>query len=401
MARPFEGVKVVDLTHVLAGPFCAYQLAILGAETIKVERPGVPDQVRAGGSDPELNARLMGTNYLTQNANKRSIALDLKSDSGRDILIKMIEGADVLLENYRAGAMDALGLGYESLKAINPMLVYCSMTGYGQNGPKADVTAYDTNIQADSGLMSVTGTPEVSPLKVGAPVLDYASGTMAAFAVASALFQRQQTGQGQYIDFSMLDATLVLMGSTATGYLYNGVMTAAPRGNAFSRAGGSAFKTKDGSLLMMGALNSGQHERLWTALDRPDLAAQSSYDALDEINGEAESELTRILADRTAAEWEAFFHDHHVPATRVNTLPEALAQEQVGERKGLFHDLGRIPGCEDLTEVTVPVTGFTFAHGGPSVETAPPTMGAHTDEVLGELGFSSDDIAALRRQGVV
>jgi len=394
--RPFEGIKVIDLTHVLAGPFCAYQLAVLGAETIKVEPPDVPDQAREGGSDKCLNKGLMGTLYLTQGSNKRSVTINLKAKKGREILKRMVQNADVMIENYRAGAMTDLGLGYENMQAVNPGLVYCSMTGFGQTGPKGDHTSYDQIIQAASGLMSMIGTPEVTPLMVGSPIIDYASGTMAAFAIASALFQRTRTGEGQFIDFSMLDAALLLMSSTIVAYLYNDAVPT-PRGNQKLYAGNSCYPTKDG-LIMLGAFNRRQHEKMWNILGRPDLATLSSYDDMERHREPLVAALSRILLTRTAKEWEDFFNREHVPAARVRTLPEALGLEQLNWRN-LLHNFQTVPGVEG--PVTVPVTGFTYAHGGPSVETPPPEMGAHTEEVLGELGFSAEEVAALREERVV
>ena len=399
MTKPFEGIKVIDLTHVLAGPFCTYQLAVLGGDTIKIESPDWPDQVRTSGTDKTLNKRLMGTNYLSQGANKRCITLNLKLEKGRDVLKRMVPKADVMVENYRAGAMIKLGLGYEDMKVINPRLIYCSMTGYGQTGPKGGITAYDTMIQAASGMMAVTGTPETAPLKVGAPIIDYACGTMAAFAVAAALLQRERTGVGQFIDFSMLDTTLILLSSTVAGYLYNGTVMSIPRGNDFSRAGGCGFKSKDGAIVMLGALNTRQYERLWKALGRPDLADQSTHDEMDENNEILKEELTRIFLTRTAAEWEEFFDQAHVPAARVNTIPEALALKQLNNRENLFHTFNTVPGTEQT--VTVPVAGFSYAHGGPSVEMPPSRMGTHTEEVLRELGYEDEEITSLRREGVI
>ena len=221
--RPFEGIRVIDVTHVLAGPFAAYQLAVLGADVIKVEQSDDPDQSRGAGTDKELNRHNMGTAFLTQASNKRSITLDLKQARDRDILKKLVATADVFVENYRPGAFDALGLGYDSLAAINPRLIYASFSAFGQEGPRGVQTAYDHVIQATSGIMAMTGTPEVNPVKFGSPAVDYATGMTGAFALSAALFQRERTGKGQRIDMAMLDVAIILMSWHLTGYLRNGV----------------------------------------------------------------------------------------------------------------------------------------------------------------------------------
>ena len=230
MTRPFEGIRVIDVTHVLAGPFAAYQLAVLGADVIKVEHPDDPDQSRGSGTDKALNRRNMGTAFLTQASNKRSIALDLKQAGDREVLKKLVATADVFVENYRPGAFEALGLGYEALAAINPRLIYASFSAFGQNGPRGGQTAYDHVIQATSGIMAMTGTKDVHPVKIGAPAIDYATGMTGAFALSAALFQRERTGRGQRIDMAMLDVAMILMSSHLTGYLRNGVHPK-PHGN--------------------------------------------------------------------------------------------------------------------------------------------------------------------------
>ena len=394
--RPFEGIRVLDLTHVLAGPFCTYQLAVLGAETIKIEQPGEGDVVRQTGSDPALNRRLMGTSFLSQNANKRCITLDLKDPRGRDILRRLAQRADVLVENYRTGAMAALGLGYDDLRAINPRLVYCSMTGFGQDGPKAEHNAYDPVIQGISGLMSTTGWPTMPPLKTGAPVIDYASGLCAAFAIVAALFQRERTGQGQHVDCAMLDTALVLMSSLVTAYLFSGDPPKA-RGNDLDQAGVSGYETKDG-ILMLGAFNVRQHERLWHALGRPDLAALSKLEDQGKHRDRIAAALREVMVTRTAEEWELFLNGIKVPAARAQNLAEALSLEQVGHR-GLLHRFETVPGVE--RPVTVPVAAFRFATGGPRVDTPPQPLGADTDAVLSELGLKAGEIAVLRRDRVV
>src|SRR6516162_548700 len=260
MTRPFEGIRVIDVTHVLAGPFATYQLAVLGADVIKVEHPDEPDQSRGGGTDRMLNRRNMGTSFLTQASNKRSITLDLKRDADRDILKKLVTTADAFVENYRPGAFEALGLGYEALSAINPRLIYASFSAFGQRGPRAEQTAYDHVIQATSGIMAMTGTEDVHPVKFGSPAIDYATGMTGAFALACALYQRERTGRGQRIDMAMLDVAMILMSSHLTGYLRNGVHPK-PHGNHHPHATNGAFETKDG-LVMLGASNLRQQRRV-------------------------------------------------------------------------------------------------------------------------------------------
>lgn len=398
MRRPFEGMKVLDLTHVLAGPFCTYQLAVLGADVIKIEHPARPDQTRETGSVRELKDRQMGTAYLTQSSNKRCLTLDLQQEAGREVFRRLARGADVIVENYRTGALDGLGIGYEALAADNPGLVFCSITGYGQNGPKAQDTAYDMVIQAVSGIMSLTGTPQTTPLKVGGPVVDYSTGTMAAFAVASALFQRSQTGIGQRIDVSMLDTTLVMLSATVTDYLSGGSLPAEPRGNDWVNANGSCYPTREG-LLMLGALNPRQHERLWRALGREDIAARSSYREVESANPELRAELSRLLLARTANEWEVFLNSQGVPAGRVRSLKEALDMAQVKARDTLLHTHADFP--EPGMSVKVPVAAFSYAHDGPRVTAAPRRHGEDTDAVLAELGLSAAEIAALRAADIV
>jgi crotonobetainyl-CoA:carnitine CoA-transferase CaiB-like acyl-CoA transferase len=395
MARPFEGIRIIDITHVLAGPFAAYQLAVLGADVIKVEHPDDPDQSRGSGTDRTLNRRNMGTSFLTQGSNKRSITLDLKHPRGREVLRRLIKGADVLVENYRPGAFEALGLGYAALSAINPRLVYCSISAFGQEGPRREQTAYDHVIQATSGLMAMTGTEEVNPIKFGAPAVDYATGTMAAFALASALFQRERSGKGQRIDLAMLDVAMVLMSSHLTGYSWNG-REPKPHGNKQPYATNSAYETLDG-LVMIGASNLGQQRRLWAALERPDMAKDSNEAREDDREREA-AVLADIMKTRTAAEWERYLQARHVPAARVRPMAEALADPHLDYR-GVLHRHAGAPGVDG--PFTVPLAAFRFAHDGPRIDAPPPGFGADTDAVLGALGYSAAEISDLRGAGVI
>ena len=379
--RPFEGIRVIDVTHVLAGPFAAYQLALLGADVIKVEHPDDPDQSRISGTDKELNRRNMGTAFLTQASNKRSITLDLKQEKDRDILKKLVATADVFVENYRPGAFQALGLGYDALAAINPRLIYASFSAFGQKGPRGPQTAYDHVIQATSGIMAMTGTPEVNPVKFGSPAVDYATGMTGAFALSAALFQRERTGRGQHIDMAMLDVAMILMSSHLTGYLRNGVHPK-PNGNLNPHATNSAYQAKDGLVVMLGASNLRQQRRLWTLLERPDMIKKSNEEREADREREA-AVLAEIMRTRTADEWEVFLQARHVPAARVRTMGEAVADPQLKFR-GIVHHHAAGNGVDGA--FGVPLAAFTFAHGGPRIDTPPPTLGQHNAEIFKELG---------------
>ena len=248
MARLLEGVRVLDLTNVLAGPFCCYQLAQLGAEVIKVEVPGTGDLARQLGADPQLNEQGMGASFLAQNAGKRSITLNLKHAAGKEGFRRLAASADVVVENFRPGVMARLGLGYDDLKQVRPDLIYCAISGFGQDGPLRGNPAYDQIIQGLSGVMSVTGSPHTAPLRVGYPVCDTMGGITAAFAIAAALFRRGRTGEGEAIDVSMLEATLVAMGWAVSNWLIAGVRPT-PMGNEnMSAAPSGAFRTGRGLL---------------------------------------------------------------------------------------------------------------------------------------------------------
>ena len=217
MPKAFDKIRIIDTTHVLAGPFASYQLAVLGAEVIKVESPDDPDQARLQGSDRALNDIGMGTAFMSQASNKKTLALDLKTEAGKEAMKRLIATADVFVENYRPGAFDDLGLGYDEMSTLNPKLIYCSISAFGSTGPRRELTAYDNIIQGFSGMMAMTGYGDGKPLKSGAPVVDYATGTTAAFAISTALFQREREGgKGQFIDVSMLEVAMILYSSHIT-----------------------------------------------------------------------------------------------------------------------------------------------------------------------------------------
>ena len=395
MTRPFEGIRIIDITHVLAGPFAAYQLAVLGADVIKVEHPEEPDQSREGGTDRALNRRNMGTSFLTQGSNKQSITLNLRTEEGREILKRLAARSDVLVENYRPGAFEALGLGYEAMAKINPRLIYCSISAFGQDGVRREQTAYDHVIQATSGIMASTGTEEVNPIKIGAPAIDYATGTMGAFALASALFQRERTGKGQHIDLAMLGVAMMMQASLVTGYFRNGTEPR-PHGNKQPFATNSAYDAKEG-MVMIGASNIRQQARFWRAVERPDMIKTDNESRLDDRASEA-AIIADIIKTKTADEWEIYFQARHVPAARVRTMAEAIADPHFKDRR-VFHHFAGLPAIDG--PVGVPLAAFKFAHGGPSIEHPPHELGQDTGRVLAELGYKDAEISRLRKSRVI
>lgn len=388
--RPFEGIRVIDATHVLAGPFASYQLALFGADVIKIEDPNEPDQSRMSGSDRQLNRDGMGVYFLSQGSNKRSMTLNLKTEGGREVFKRLVKTADVVVENYRPGAFDALGLGYDDLRVIQPQLIYCSISAFGKDGPRGQQTAYDFVIQATTGLMAMTGRPDTGPIKIGAPAIDYATGTMAAFALSTALFQRERTKTSQHIDLAMNDVALMLAASHVAGFMRTG-QPPKPNGNDHPHATNCCYETKDG-LLMLGASNLRQQKRLWGLLGKPEMAKSNNDQRHDDKTREM-SELGKILREKTADEWEVFFQANHVPAARVRSLPEALADPQMASRPFL-HRHDNVTGVSG--EFTVPAAAFSLKHGAAQVTSPPPTLGADTDAVLSELGYDAAAIARLR-----
>lgn len=387
MTHLLEGIRVLDLSNVLAGPFCGYQLALAGADVIKVEVPKGGDLARQLGAAPELNAEHMGTSFLAQNANKRSVTLDLKDPADKATFLELVRRSDVVLENFRPGVMKRLGLGYDELKEVKPGLVYCAISGFGQDGPMAHAPAYDQIIQGRSGVMSITGAAESAPLRVGYPVCDTLGGLMAAFAISSALVRRDRSGEGAFIDVSMLDSTLAAMGWVVSNLLIAG-QDPIPMGNEnFTASPSGTFQTGKG-LLNIAANKQEQFEVLCDLLGAPHLKTDARFAQREarKVNRAAlRSELEQYLQAAQAEVWEEKLNAAGVPAGRVLSVAEALNQPQVKER-GLVTEVPLSAAGRESVHLTASayrVNGQRYQPTSP-----PPRLGEHTTAVLTELGIS-------------
>ncbi|MCB2102195.1 MAG: CoA transferase [Rhodobacterales bacterium] len=399
--KPLAGVRVLDLTNVLAGPFCCHQLAHMGADVVKVEVPGSGDLARQLGADPDLNRALMGVSFLAQNSGKRSVTVNLKHAKGKAVFRRLVRGADVVVENFRPGVMDRLGLGYEILKEENPGLIYCAISGFGQDGPLRDLPAYDQIVQGMSGVMAITGDADTAPLRVGYPVADTIGGMTAAFAVASALANRGGDGQGGcFIDVSMLESVIATMGWVVSNYLVAG-KAPVPMGNAnFTASPSGTFRTGDGPI-NIAANKQEQFEAVCRVIGRPELIDDPRF-AQRQARLDNRAALTAVLeealAARGAAEWRRELNAAGVPAGRVLTVPEALAHPQIADR-GLIGTFTDVPGVGRDVRLARP--GFKLDGAAPETDRPPPELGAHTDEILAEAGFTPGEIEDLKAEGAL
>lgn len=397
--KPLQDVRVLDLTNVLAGPFCCHQLAHMGADVIKVEARLGGDLARQLGADVELNRRNMGVSFLAQNPGKRSITLDLKKESAKAVFRRLVRTADVVVENFRPGVMDRLGLGYAELLQENPGLVYCAISGFGQTGPLRDFPAYDQIIQGMSGVMSITGDQESAPLRVGYPIADTIGGITAAFAVASALASPKRS-EGVFIDVSMLEATMATMGWAVSNHLVAG-RAPQPMGNDNVTASPSGtFRTGDG-LLNIAANKQEQFEKVCDVLGRPEWKQDPRFAERHARLGNR-AELKRLmeaeLAARSADAWWQLLNAAGVPAGPVYSVPQALEHPQISTR-GMVATFKDAPGVG--RDIRLVRTGFKLNGQAPCVDAPPPRLGEHTDAILAELGYAEEEIASFKQQEIV
>ena len=393
---PLKGIRILDLTNVLAGPFCCHQLAHMGADVIKVETPGTGDLARQLGADPARNADLMGVSFLAQNPGKRSITLNLKSASGKRILKELVAKSDALVENFRPGVMARLNLDYETLARENPRLVYCAISGFGQDGPLAKLPAYDQIVQGMSGVMSITGDADTAPYRVGYPMADTIGGMTAAFAVAAALANRDDN-RGTFIDVSMLEAVIATMGWVVSNHLIAG-QAPSPNGNDnFTASPSGTFKTADG-VMNIAANKQEQFEVLCEIIGNPGLAQDPRFaDRKNRLDNRSAltAELEAAFATAPTHDWVEKLTAQGVPAGPVWSVPEALAHPQLADR-GLLQT-HRI-GPEDLQLVGI---GAKLDGTAPGVSSPPPELGAHTNEILTELGYDAAQITTLKQEGAI
>jgi crotonobetainyl-CoA:carnitine CoA-transferase CaiB-like acyl-CoA transferase len=393
-----EGIRVLDLTNVLAGPFATLHLALLGAEVIKIENPDGGDLARKLGNVPEYNRRLLGTSFLAQNANKKSLTLNMKSEAGREIFCKLVESADVLVENFRPGVMARLGFSYEDLSKLNQKLIYCAISGFGQTGPDALKPAYDQIIQGESGLMSINGDERLNPLRCGFPVCDTVGGLNAAFAIMAALYHRQRTGEGQFIDVALLDSIMPLMGWVAANLLIGGQQPV-PLGNEnFTAAPSGTFRTCDG-YINISANQQEQWENLADELGLAELKTDSRFQARDTRKANR-SLLTPLLEARltqdTTAHWVEVLNARGIPSGEIASLEAALTSPQARHR-GVIAEIEQ-PGIGSIRILNMTAK---FSRTPGSIDTPPPILSEHTGSILTELGYSAEEQKVLKEKMVI
>ena len=394
MASALEDVKVVDLTRTLAGPFCTMLLGDLGADVVKIEEPERGDETRSW--TPFWNGE--STQFVSFNRNKRSLSLNLREEEGLDIVRSLAADADVMIESFRAGALERMGLGYEDIRRINSGIVYCSISGYGRTGPMAEKPGYDLIIQAYSGLMDLTGEPDGLPLRVGFSLVDLFTGMMAYGSVVTALYHRRQTGQGQRIEAALLDGQVAALSYHATAYMATGVVPQRMGSGHPSLVPYQSFPASDGYFIL-GVANQGLWERFCAAIERPDLLEDTRFKTNDDRvvhRAECVGLLSEIFRTRTVAEWVEVIERAGVPCGPINRVDDVVNNPQV-QARNMIAELSH-PNVPDLR---IPNSPLKLAETPAAIKRPPPLLGQHNEEILAELGYGAEAIAELRRKGVI
>ena len=408
-AGALAGIHVLDLSRVLAGPWCTQILADLGADVVKVERPGAGDDTRHWGppflQDADGQDTTQASYFTACNRNKRSVTIDMATPEGQQLIRQMALQADVLVENFKVGGLAQYGLDYASLAALNPRLIYCSVTGFGQDGPYAERAGYDLMVQAMTGMMDITGRADGEsgggPLRVGVAVIDLFTGVYASTAILAALHARHQSGRGQHIDMALLDVGMAMLANQAAGFLATGTAPARQGNSHPSLAPYQDFATLDGAMLLAIG-NDGQFARFCAAAERPDWAQDARF-ASNTLRVQHRAVLIpameAVTRTRSTADWIALLQDKAVPCGPINTIAQAFGDAQV-QARGLRVELPRAAG-DGITHISGVASPLRLSANPPVLRHAPPALGQHTDEVLHELGLDAARIAQLRSSGVV
>jgi crotonobetainyl-CoA:carnitine CoA-transferase CaiB-like acyl-CoA transferase len=397
VSQPFSGVRILDFTHFLAGPFGTAQFALFGADVVKIEPPG-GDDTRTTTIDRKRAAEKMAPAFMAVNSNKRSIVLDLSKPSAVGVAKRLVRDADVVWENFRPGVMTRLGLGYEALSAINPALIYCALSGFGQEGPERDTAAFDGKIQAMSGIMSITGDPAGGPMRTGFAACDLIGGMTSAFAVASALYQRTHTGKGQFIDVSLLDSTLNFLGTQVCEYTLTGLRQGQFGNLSVSRkVTAHRFKAGDG-YLVLAVLTDRHFGNLMRALGREDVLADPRFrDWFSRTEHEValRAVIEGAMLDGSAKMWEQLLTAADVPCATVYTIGEIVEHPQLA-----YRDVVQSVETEQ-GPMRLAGPAFKLAHGTGGIHRMAPVLGQDTDDLLAMAGYDEDAIASMRAEGAI